>query len=223
MVMYKVFVVEDGEIIREELCCLLAGNGYEVVAVVEFENVIVDLVVEQPHLVLLDVNLPYRSGYHICSELRNTTKVPIIFLTCSNNAVDETLGIKLGADDFISKPYNANVLLARIESVLKRAYGQEIAQKIEYKGITLDLSTNILICGKNELELTKNEFKILFTLIKNKGKIITRDEIINYVWQSNEFIDENTLTVNINRVRKKLEHLGMPDFLKTKRGQGYIV
>lgn len=223
IIMYKIFVVEDDEIVQKELCDLISCNGYDVAISKKLNNVVADLQQEKPHLILLDVNLPFKNGYDICSEWKNISSAPIIILTCNSNTSDEILSIKLGADDFITKPYNATVLLARIEALLKRTYGIESISKLEYDGITLDLSTNTLIYEQTELELTKNEFKILFILIKNKGKIITREELINYIWQSNDFIDENTLTVNINRVRKKLEQLNIPNFLKTKRGQGYIV
>ncbi|MBZ4670039.1 MAG: DNA-binding response regulator [Oscillospiraceae bacterium] len=219
----RIAIIEDDEKIRHELLLFLQKYGYEVCALENFDNVIGDVLNKNPDLILLDVNLPLFDGYYVCREIRKLSAVPIIIVTSRNTEMDELMGMNLGADDFVSKPYNMQILLARIEAVLKRAYKTGFAQKLSYNGVSLDLSKGTAEFDGRCIELTKNEIKILHLLIKNAGKVISRDEIMNALWQSNEFVDDNTLTVNINRLRKKLEEIGVGDFLITKRGQGYMV
>ncbi len=219
----RIAIIEDDEKMRHELSVFLQKYGYEVCTLENFEIVIEEALNKNPDLILLDINLPLFDGYYVCREIRKHSSVPIIILTSRNTEMDELMGMNLGADDFVSKPYNMQILLARIESVLKRTYKADFAQKLSHNGVSFDLSKGIVEFSGKYIELTKNEMKILHLLMKNSGKIISRDEIMNALWQSDEFIDDNTLTVNINRLRKKLEGIGVYDFLITKRGQGYMV
>ena len=219
----KIIIIEDDVKIRDELSQFLNKYGYETYVPKSFENLVNDVLAANAHLILLDINLPIYDGYYFCREIRKASAIPIIIVTSRDSEVDELMSMNLGADDFVTKPYNTQILLARISSILKRVYSTDISQEITYKGISLDTSKSIVGFEGREAELTKNEVRILNLLMKNSGKIISRDEIMNTLWQSNEFVDDNTLTVNINRLRKKLEDIGISDFLITKRGQGYLV
>ena len=172
---------------------------------------------------LLDINLPYYDGYYICREIRKKSNLPIIVVTSRNSEIDELMSMNLGADDFVTKPYNTQILLARISSLLRRSYSKNESEVYQFKNLKYNLSTSEAEYEGSTIELTKNESRILYTLIKNKEKIVSRDDIMKSLWQSNEFVDDNTLTVNINRLRKKLEEIGAEGYLQTKRGQGYIL
>ena len=222
--MFNIMIVEDNDKLQNEIGNLLTRNGYRVMKTCEF-NKIPKLVKENnPHLVLLDINLPYDDGFKICTEIRSFSTVPIIFITSSDTNVDELMSITLGGDDFITKPYNAQILLARISSLLKRAYPNEKAGDfIEYNGIKLNILSSKVEYGDKEIELTKNELKILHYLLVNRGRIVSRVDIMEYLWDSALFVNDNTLTVNITRLRNKFEDIGVNEFIKTKRGQGYII
>lgn len=174
-------------------------------------------------MILLDINLPYQDGYTVCREVRKKSNIPIIVLTSRNTDFDELLSLNIGADDFVSKPYNAQVLVARIQKLFKRTYDLQESSVLTHKGLTLNLLKATMSYGNIEVELTKNELGILRLLILNKGNVIPRDAIIDELWQSDEFIDENTLNVNIVRIRKKLDQVGLKEYLETKRGLGYRV
>ncbi|WP_066891909.1 response regulator transcription factor [Clostridium nigeriense] len=219
----KIFIIEDDNKIRNELCTFLNRYGYETTYSLDFEHIIDEVLREKYHLILLDINLPYFDGYYICREIRKISSVPIIVVTSRDSEVDELMSMNLGADDFITKPYNTQILLARISSLLRRTYNNHESEILEYKNLQLNLSKSEVDYNRNKIELSKNESKILYVLMKNKEKIVSRNEIIESLWESDDFIDDNTLTVNINRLRKKLEEIGAVDFLKTKRGQGYIL
>ncbi|WP_195265027.1 response regulator transcription factor [Clostridium sp. 1001275B_160808_H3] len=219
----KIFIIEDEEKIRNELCTFLNRYGYETSYSLNFENIVEEFMKEKYHLVLLDINLPYYDGYYICREIRRRSSVPIIVVTSRDSEVDELMSMNLGADDFITKPYNTQILLARISSIIRRTYNNSDSEVLEYRGLLHNLSTSEAEYDNKRIELSKNESRILYVLIKNKEKIVSRNEIIESLWQSDEFVDDNTLTVNINRLRKKLEEIGAIDYLKTKRGQGYIL
>ena len=210
--MFKIFIVEDEITIRTELKTLLEKYGYECITTDDFTSVLSAIEAASPHLILLDINLPHFDGYHICREIRSHSQIPIIIVTSRNSDVDELMSMNLGADDFITKPYHTQILLARIAALLKRSYQTDH-----------ELSDSTITANGQTAELTKNELKILHLLMQNKGTIQSRDELINALWQTDEFIDDNTLTVNINRLRKKLESIGVTNYLKTKRGMGYIV
>lgn len=219
----KIFIIEDDDKIRNELCTFLNRYGYETKYSLDFEHIVDEVLKEKYHLILLDINLPYFDGYYICREIRKKSSVPIIVVTSRDSEIDELMSMNLGADDFITKPYNTQILLARISSLLRRTYRSQEAEILEYKNLQHDLSKSEVEYKGNKIELSKNESKILYVLMKNKEKIVSRNEIIESLWESDEFIDDNTLTVNINRLRKKLEEIGAVDFIKTKRGQGYIL
>jgi Response regulators consisting of a CheY-like receiver domain and a winged-helix DNA-binding domain len=220
--MQKIIIVEDDEVVREELQSLLKKYGYEVQAPVEFNNII--RYVENADLILLDVNLPLFDGYYICREIRKNSEIPIIVVTSRDSDADELMSMNLGADDFITKPYNVEILLARITSVLKRAYGALKTNNIlNYRDFKLNLSNAAVTYKNKSLELTKNEVKILSCLINNKGNIVKRDSLIEYLWKAECFVDDSTLNVNINRLRKRLEEIGIENPIETRRGLGYIM
>lgn len=220
--MYKIMIVEDDIEIREELKILLQNNGYEVKVTTNFENVEKQILEEQCHLILLDINLPNKNGYEICSKIRTKSKLPIIFVTSRNSSMDELNGIMLGGDDYIEKPYNAPVLLARIQNLLNRVYPKEQkSSKLEYKGITLDILKSQIKYNDKEIELTKTEIKTLYYLLKNTDRIIARTEIIDYLWDNEVYADDNSLSVVITRLREKLKKIGVEHLIETKRGQGY--
>lgn len=219
----NILIIEDDVTLRTELAKLLSSYGYNCTCANDFESVIPDAVNSNADLILLDINLPYRDGYHICREIRSKSDVPIIIVTSRNTDMDELMGINLGADDFVAKPYNKQILLARIESVLKRANKHSISDEVEYKGLIVCPSKSTAQYDGKTQELTKNELHILSVLIKNAGKIVSRDELMEELWQSDEFVDDNTLTVNINRLRSKLSQIGLEGIITTKRGQGYMI
>lgn len=219
----KIFIIEDEEKIRLELSTFLNRYGYETSYSDDFENIVEIALKEKPHIILLDINLPYYDGYYICREIRKASNVPIIVVTSRNSEIDELMSMNLGADDFITKPYNTHILLARIESLLRRAYSNESSEIYEYRGLKYNRASSEMSYEDSRVELTKNESKILYTLIKNKAKIVSRNDLMKSLWQSDEFIDDNTLTVNINRLRKKIDEIGAVNYLQTKRGQGYIL
>lgn len=223
--MAKIIIIEDTETIRQELATFLNRYGYEVIAPTNFENIISIIEKEEPNLILLDINLPVFDGFYICREVRKTSQVPIIVVTSRDSDMDELMSMNLGADDFITKPYNTQILLARINSVLKRVnQGNEGNQEIlVYNDLKLNLSNGTINCGDNVLEITKNELKVLYYLIKNKGNIVSREDLMDYLWKSNLFVDDNTLSVNVTRLRKKLEEIGIKDVIETRRGLGYIM
>ena len=222
--MKRLMIIEDTQVIREELTFLLIKYGYEVIAPVDFENIINDIKYAKPDLILLDINLPVFDGFYICREIRKDTNIPIIIVTSRNSEIDELMSMNLGADDFITKPYNTQILLAHINAVLKRAYADmESSDILGIRDLELDLSRGIIKAFDNTLEISKNELKILSYLIKNKEKIVSRDSLMNYMWNSDIYIDDNTLSVNINRLRKKLSEIGLEDYIETKRGLGYMI
>ena len=218
----KIFIIEDEEKIKAELSTFLERYGYKTKTVEDFENVVCEALDYNATLILLDINLPYYDGYYICKEIRKKSNVPIIIVTSRDSEVDELMSMNLGADDFITKPYNPQILLARIASIIRRTYSKDI-ELFEYRNLKYNLSQSEAEFNGKKIELTKNESKILYVFMKNKEKIVSRDKIMKELWQSDEFVDDNTLTVNINRLRKKLEEIGAINYLQTKRGQGYIL
>ena len=221
----KLLIVEDEENIRRELECYLSASGYIVVAVQDFSNVVEVILNENPDLVLLDVNLPGVSGLEICEQIRKTSQMPIIFVTGNNTSMDELNCILRGGDDYVSKPYQLPVLMARIAAVLRRTLGNmdTDSMKLEYKGVLLDIASAQISKGIHKRELTKNELKILHCLYLHSGEIVSRMDMIDFLWDNEVFIDDNTLSVNITRIRKKLKEIGVPEFIETKRGLGYRI
>lgn len=220
--MYKIMIIEDNAKLKEKLKGLLSKYGYSVVDPTPDENIINSFRETSPHLVLLDINLPYFDGFHFCREIRKLSNVPIIFVTSRNSSMDEIMSMTVGGDDFITKPYNPEVLLARINAVLRRSYST-ISDNLEYKGLVLNIANYTAVYKNNTIELTKNEYKVLYFLMQNKGKLVSRDELMNYLWDDDIFLDDNTLTVNVNRLRKRLEDIGVQEYITTKRGQGYMI
>lgn len=220
----KIMIVEDNFNLANELKTALARYGYEGVVITEFHDVMNQFKKIQPSLVILDINLPIYDGFHFCREIRSVSHVPIICVTSRNSSMDEVMGITLGADDYIRKPYNVDVLLARVNSLVRRHYNSAIISDcIEHKGIELNLANSEVSYENKKVELSKNAVKILHCLLKNKSTLVSREKLMEFLWESDMFVDDNTLTVNINRLRGNLNEIGCEDFIKTKRGQGYII
>ncbi len=222
--MQKILIVEDDEKLRDELEIFLKNNGYDAQSLKKFDDTIQDILQIHPDLVLLDINLPGSDGEYVCKEVRKQSQVPIIIVTSRDNELDELLSINYGADHYITKPFNIQILLAKISSLLRRSnMGANFQEKMDCKEFILNLSKSTVEKDKQEIELTKNEFKILKYLAENREKIVAREDIMECLWDSESFIDDNTLTVNITRLRNKLEELNLKELLETKRGQGYML
>lgn len=217
--MAKLVLVEDDEILRRELKLLLETYGYECAAPTCFTEMPDAILRENPDLVLLDLTLPGKDGYSICRELRLVSAVPVIVLTSRDTEADELLSMSFGADDFIAKPFNRQILLAHTAAILRRGGMQ--AAVLTHRGVTFDAGRGTVSFEGREAELTKNEGKILSLLFRSAGRTVSREELMNELWQSDEFVDDNTLTVNMNRLRRKLEEIGVQGFLVTRRGKGY--
>lgn len=221
--MQKILIVEDDEKVRNELDIFLTNNGYKVETLKNFDNTIQDIIDTKPDLLLLDINLPNADGEYICKEIRKQSNLPIIIITSRDSEVDELLSINYGADHYITKPFNIQILLAKIASLLRRSSMGTNQERMDCIEFTLNISKSTIEKETHEIELTKNEFKILKYLAERRDKIVSREDIMNYLWDSESFIDDNTLTVNITRLRNKLEELDLKELLETKRGQGYIL
>ncbi len=222
--MQEILIVEDDEKLRNELETFLKNNGYQVKTLKNFDNTIEDILKLSPDLILLDLNLPKFDGQYICKEIRKCSQIPIIVITSKDNELDELISLNHGADHYITKPFNIQILLAKIASLLRRINMENSnLDKIDGKQFVLNLAKSTIEKGNKEIELTKNEFKILKYLLQHRQKIVSREEIMECLWDSESFIDDNTLTVNITRLRNKLEELDLKELLQTKRGQGYIL
>lgn len=221
--MKKIFIVEDDLTIQAQLKTLLSGNGYEVFAVTDFSQTIQQIKAFVPHLVILDIKLPGNNGFDICSEIRTFSDIPIVFVTSSNTDMDELNSIMLGGDAFITKPYNTAILLAKIAALLKRADPSTQADFFTWNGVTLHLASSVIEYNGQKAELTKNELKILYYLFKNAGKICPRNDIVDFLWDNQLYVDDNALSVNVARIRDKLNKIGLTDFVKTKHRQGYTL
>ena len=222
--MYKILIVEDDEKLRDELEIFLKNNGYKAESLKSFENTLNDILEIKPDLLLLDINLPGADGEFLCKEIRKKSNMLIIIVTSRDNEIDELLSINNGADHYITKPFNIHILLAKISSLLRRtSMVTENSDIIDAKDFILNINKSTIQKDEKCIELTKNEFRILKYLVQNRDKIVTREEIMECLWESEDFIGDSTLTVNITRVRNKLEELGLKELLETKRGQGYIL
>lgn len=220
--MAKILIIEDEIKLRQELEVYLNNNGYQTEVIESFENTLEQMNSFNGDLILLDINLPNISGQFLCKEYRKVSSKPIIIVTSRNNEMDELMCINYGADDFVTKPYNPLILIARIEAVLKRMQpASEIL--ISYQDIKLDVSKSSILKDDRVIELSKNELKIFYYLLQHRGIIKSRENLMEYLWDSDMFVDDNTLTVNINCLRKKLEDIGLKDVIHTRRGQGYII
>ena len=222
--MQKILIVEDDKKLREELETFLNKNGFQVKSLEKFDNTIEDILSESADLVLLDINLPYLDGEFICKEIRKLSNVPIIMVTSRDNEIDELLSLNYGADQYVTKPYNLQILLAKITGLLKRNQNSgRNPEKIDCNGFVLNIAERVIEKDNKKIDLTKNEYSILYFLSIHKNTVVPRDELMDYLWESEEFIDDNTLSVNIKRLRNKLEELGLQDKIETKRGQGYLL
>lgn len=220
--MQKILIVEDEVKIREELATFLKNNGYDILTVNDFNNTLDDILSKDVDLILLDINIPGINGMHLCREIRKKKNVPIMIVTSRNNEIDELICMNFGADDFITKPYNLQILLAHMEAILKRSK-PEISHVLKYEGMVVNLSKGVLEYAGKTVLLTKNELSILAYLLENRGSVVSRDDLISFLWDSEVFTDDNTLTVNITRLRKKLEEIGFKNVIETRRGWGYII
>lgn len=222
--MYKILVVEDDRTIANSVKDNLIQWGFDAEISEDFNHVMEQFLRYDPQLILLDINLPMYNGYHWCTQIRKVSKVPIIFLSSRNDNMNIVMAMNMGADDFISKPFDLIVLVAKIQALLRRTYDfQGESNVLEHKGAMLNLKNASLTYQEQKLDLTKNEFRIMETLVENKGKIVSRDTIMMKLWDSECFIDDNTLTVNVTRLRKKLEEVGLTNFILTKKGVGYYI
>ena len=222
MRMYTILIIEDDEAICRELQMLLKKQGYEATCWNMQEDIRELVKTHDPHIILLDINLPQMDGFTVCSQLRSFSKVPIIFVTSRNTDMDELCSMQMGGDDFITKPYNTSILLARIAALLKRSYEWK-DQNLTHHGVLLDVAMSRVEYQNNTRELTKNEVKILHYMFQHKGEIIPREDLIDYLWDNKLFIDDNALSVNVTRIRNKLRELGVEDFIVTRHRQGYQI
>ena len=217
----KILIIEDDLELREELKILLDNNGYHGIILQRLDNALEEIIKIAPDLILLDIKLPYLNGQQLLKQLRKKSSIPVIMVTSKDSEKDEIVAMRYGADDYITKPYNPTILLLHIEAVFKRLQNKET--KLYYQGVNVDLSKSVLEKNDHELLLSKNEMSIFYFLLVNQGKIVSRDEIMNYLWGTNKFIDDNTLTVNMTRLKKKLVKIGLIDVIETRRDQGYIL
>lgn len=222
--MYKIFIVEDDAGIASAVARQAEAWGLEAKCVQDFQNVLTEFLAYQPHLVLLDIGLPFFNGYYWCEKIRTVSSVPILFLSSASDNMNIVMAMNMGADDFIAKPFDQNVLAAKIRAMLRRTYDfASAAPVMEHRGALLSTGDNTLTYQGEKIELSKNEYRILLVLMKDKGKVVSREKLMQSLWETDSFVDDNTLTVNVNRLRKKLEAAGLHDFIKTKFGVGYIV
>ena len=222
--MYTLLIVEDDAVIAKSIQTYMESWGYQPICITDFEHVTKTFVEEQPHLVLMDISLPFYNGFHWCDEIRKISKVPVIFISSASDNMNIVMAMNMGGDDFIAKPFDLPVLQAKVQAMLRRTYdfaGE--SNLIEHKGMIFNSSDGMITYEGKRIELTKNEMRILQELLENKGKIVTRDRLMERLWESDSFIDDNTLTVNIARLRKKLEETGIKDMIKTRKGIGYVV
>lgn len=219
--MKKILIVEDDKTISNELANLLSSSNYEPIELVDFSNTYEEIMSINPDLVLLDINLPYLNGEALLSKIRKTSNIPIIMVTSKNTEIDEVLSMSYGADDYITKPYNPTILLLRINAIFKRL--ENTSDTIEYKGLTINMQKGLIKKDNEEIILTKNEMIIFNYLLTHQNKIVTRDELMTDLWNNDEYINDNALTVNISRLRNKLKSIGLDDAIETRKGIGYIL
>lgn len=222
--MYRILIVEDDRGIAEAIRAQIEMWDMQAQCVQNFREVIGEFAAYNPHLILLDVRLPFFNGYHWCSEIRKASKVPIIFISSAADNMNIIMAMNMGADDFIAKPFDQSVLMAKIQALLRRTYDFGTSSALlEHRGAMLNTGDSTLLYGGERIELSKNEYRILFTLMQNKGKVVSRENLMEALWKTDIFVDENTLSVNVNRLRKKLDGIGLSGFIATKFGVGYIV
>lgn len=222
--MYKIFLVEDDEIIASAIQKQLMSWGLECRVVSDFQNVLSEFAAYGPHLVILDIMLPFFNGYHWCTEIRKLSQIPILFLSSASDNMNLVMAVNMGGDDFLAKPFDREVLTAKVQALLRRAYDfGSPSNLLEHRGAILNLSDATLTYQEETVSLTRNDFKILQMLLENKGKTVSRDKLMTRLWETDSYVDENTLTVNMTRLRHKLDAAGLPDFITTKKGMGYLI
>lgn len=222
--MYKLYIVEDDNGIASAVKSMAEAWGLEVTVCSDFANVTGEFTALAPHIVLMDIGLPFAGGFHWCSEIRKISNVPIIFISSASDNMNIVMAMNMGADDFIAKPFDGNVLMAKVQALLRRSYDFASSSPVlSHRGAFLNTGDNSLVYGETKMDLSKNEYRILLCLMENKGKVVSREKLMERLWETDCFVDENTLTVNVNRLRKKLESAGLKDFIATKFGVGYIV
>lgn len=222
--MYKILVVEDDRAIASAVTTQLDAWGMESAAVTDFRNVLGEFAAFAPHLILLDIRLPFYNGYHWCQEIRRVSKVPIIFISSAADSMNIVMAMNMGADDFIAKPFDLNVLLAKVQALLRRTYDfADSVPVLEHRGALLNTGDATLTHEGRSIPLSKNEYRILLTLMQQKGKVVSRERLMEALWATDSFVDENTLSVNVNRLRKRLDAAGLTDFISTQHGVGYII
>ena len=223
--MAKIMIVEDEVTIKDLLAEELQKWNFETIGTTNFNHVLEDFQREEPQLVLLDINLPVFDGYYWCQKIRETSKVPIVFISSRNTNMDMIMAMNMGADDFVTKPFQLDVLIAKINALLRRSYNySEVGSELlSHNGITLNVDNGSMEINGETIDLSKNEYRLLYILVKKHGKILTREKLLRALWEDERFVDDNTLTVNINRLRKKIEQAGIEGYIETKVGQGYIV
>lgn len=222
--MYKILIVEDDQTIAQTVAMHLEKWNYKTKTTEDLKNVLQEFLAFEPELVILDIMLPFFNGFYWCQKIREVSKVPIVFLSSANDNMNIVMAMNMGADEFIEKPFDLTVLTAKVQALLRRTYSfGGTTNAIEYKGALLNLDDAVLTYQEQRVELTKNEFRILQILLENAGKIVSRDTIMERLWENDSFVDDNTLTVNVTRLRKKLESIGMTDVIRTKKGIGYLV
>lgn len=222
--MYKIYLVEDDGGISSEIKRQAQTWGYQVKVAEDFKNITAEFTAFEPHIVLMDISLPFYNGYYWCQEIRKLSKTPIIFVSSTSDNMNIVMAMNMGGDDFIAKPFDMSVLMAKVAALLRRTYdfGSDM-MIIEHKGAFLNVSDNTLTYNSEKIPLSKNEYRILLTLMENKCHVVSRERLMQRLWETDQFVDENTLTVNINRLRKKLDSAGLTGFIQTKFGVGYIV
>ena len=222
--MYRIFIVEDDRGIAQAIQEQAEMWGLQAKCAGDFRNVLAEFAGYDPHLVLLDISLPFYNGYHWCNEIRQVSKVPIIFISSASDNMNIVMAMNMGADDFIAKPFDQSVLIAKIQALLRRTYDFAAAVPVlEHRGALLNTGDNTLTYEGEQVSLTKNEYRILLALMENKGKVVSRERLMERLWETDSFVDDNTLTVNVNRLRKKLDAVGLQDFITTKFRVGYII
>lgn len=224
MVEYRILIIEDDEVIAELVEEALEKWGYQAGRVQDFKNITEEVAGFRPDLILLDINLPFFNGFYWCREIRQFTKVPVIFLSSADDNMNIVMAMDMGGDDFIAKPFDTNVLLAKVNAMIRRSYDyQGQTNLVSVREVVLNLDDAVVVYQGKRAELTKNEYKILKLLMENRGKMVSRDAIMTHLWENEEFVDDNTLTVNVTRIRKKLKNIGVEDMIKTKKGVGYLI
>lgn len=222
--MYRLMIVEDDRGIAEAIKSQAQMWGMEVHIITNFRNVMAEFAETDPHIVLLDIALPFFNGYHWCGEIRKVSKVPIIFISSASDNMNMIMAMNMGADDFIAKPFDQSLLMAKLQALLRRTYDfSPPVPVLEHRGALLHTGEQSLVYGEEKISLSKNEYRILFVLMESKGRVVSRERLMEQLWETDCFVDENTLSVNVNRLRKRLEAAGLHDFIKTKFGVGYLI